>query len=68
MTAPQHSDRVNPREAVDAAADRAVARVAASYLAEARGRPLNRQQRDMRVRAERLARFLTRQDTKRGRP
>ena len=56
------------RAAVDAAAARAAALVAASYLAETRGRPLNRQQRDMQARAERLARYLTRRDAKRGRP
>jgi len=56
------------REAVDAAADLATAAVAASYLAETRGRPLSRQQRDMQARAERLARYLQRQAEREGRP
>jgi hypothetical protein len=56
------------REATDAAAEQAAALVAASYLAETRGRPLSRYQRDMRAKAERLARHLQRQAEREGRP
>jgi hypothetical protein len=56
------------REAADAAAERAAALVAADYLAETRGRPLSRYQRDLRARAERLARYLQRQAEREGRP
>jgi hypothetical protein len=52
------------RQACDAAADAAVRAVAISYLAETTGRPLNRQQRDLRQRAERLARHLDRTQRK----
>jgi hypothetical protein len=55
------------KAANDQAAAEAVALVAASYLVEAKGRPLNRRLRDQQVRAQRLARWMARQ-TQGGRP
>lgn len=49
------------RQANDQACREAVRLVALSYLAEAKGRPLNRRLRDQQVRAERLARWMGRQ-------
>jgi hypothetical protein len=64
-----HGDQDLDQEANEVAADAAVALVAASYLAETRGRPLSRAQRDMQVRADRLARWLVRDEQRRqGRP
>jgi hypothetical protein len=64
MSAQQHDD---DQAATDRAAAEAVALVTAGYLAETHGRALNRQQRDLRTRAERLARWLQRQATNGGR-
>jgi hypothetical protein len=49
------------RAANDEAARRAVALVSQLYLAETRGRPLNRRLRDQQAKAERLARWMGRQ-------
>jgi hypothetical protein len=48
------------RAANEEACRRAVALVAQMYLAETRGRPLNRRLRDQQERAARLARYLNR--------
>jgi hypothetical protein len=62
MTGQRDQDQVDVGQAErDAAADQAVALVAASYLFETRGRPLNRRLRAEQDRAERLARYLSRQ-------
>jgi len=56
------------REVADRAAEQAAAAVAASYLLETSGRPLSRHQHDLRVKAERLARWLQRQAEREARP
>jgi hypothetical protein len=53
------------KTANERAAAEAVALVAASYLAETRGRSLSRAQRDQQVRADRLARWLQKEATRR---
>jgi hypothetical protein len=59
MSAP-HGGHDLDRDATDRAAAEAVAIVAASYLAEVDGRPLNARQRQLQDRAARLARAWTR--------
>jgi hypothetical protein len=56
------------REANDQVCREAVRLVALSYLAETRGRPLNRRLRAEQEKAARLARGLVLNDQKRGRP
>jgi hypothetical protein len=52
------------REVADRIAAEVSEIVAASYLVETAGRPLSAAQRAQRTRAERLARYLVRQDAK----
>jgi hypothetical protein len=60
-------DRDLDRAAVDQAAA-AVQQVAASYMVELAGRPLNVHQRELLRRAEALARHWQREARKEGRP
>jgi uncharacterized membrane protein len=61
-------DRDLDRAAVDQAAAAAVQQVAASYMVELAGRPLNVHQRELLRRAEALARHWQREARKEGRP
>jgi hypothetical protein len=61
------ADPTPDQAATDQAAADAVRQVAASYAAELAGRPLNRRQRDLQARAERLVRAWTRHDRNGGR-
>jgi hypothetical protein len=66
MTAKHDQDQ--DQAATDQAAAEATALVAASFAAELAGRPLTAQQRNLQTKAERLARYLSRQAAKEGRP
>ena len=68
MTADRYAPDVDQQVENDQAALQAVQAVALSYLQETNGRHLSRVQRDQQDRAERLARWLSRQDAKRGHP
>jgi cobalamin biosynthesis protein CobT len=54
-----------PQTREDEQANEAVVASALALLAEMRGRPLTRAQRDMQTRADRLARWLQRETTRR---